>query len=193
MKIILASASPRRAELLRQIGVSFQQLPVDIDEALKPDETPVDHVARLAREKACAGAELALQHEIHLPVLGADTIIELDGEVMGKPVNAEHARTMLQTLSGKTHHVHTAVCLICGEMQIQALSSSRVEFARLCPAEIEHYVASGEPLGKAGAYAIQGAAAQFIKLLHGSYSGVMGLPLYETAELLKSCETRRSS
>ena len=192
MKIILASTSPRRAELLRQIAVSFQQLPVDIDEALKSGETPVEHVVRLAREKAQAGAELAQQQNIHLPVLAADTIIELDAEVMGKPLNDEHARAMLQKLSGKTHHVHTAICLICGEMQTSALSSSRVEFAQLDPARIEHYVASGEPLDKAGGYAIQGAAAQFIKALHGSYSGVMGLPLYETAELLKSCEARRS-
>lgn len=193
MKIILASASPRRAELLRQIGVSFQQLPVDLDEGLKPGETPIEHVTRLAREKACAGAELAQQQNIHLPVLAADTIIELDAEVMGKPANADHARVMLQALSGKTHYVHTAICLIYGEMQTSELSSSQVEFAELDPAQIERYVASGEPLGKAGAYAIQGAAAQFIKLLHGSYSGVMGLPLYETAELLKSCETHRSS
>jgi septum formation protein len=192
MKIILASASPRRAELLRQIAVSFQQLPVDINEALKSGETPVEHVVRLAREKAQAGAELAQQQNIHLPVLGADTIIELDAEVMGKPIDAAHARVMLQKLSGKTHHVHTAVCLIYGEMQTSALSSSRVEFAQLDPAQIERYVASGEPLDKAGSYAIQGAAAQFIRALHGSYSGVMGLPLYETAELLKSCETRRS-
>jgi septum formation protein len=192
MKIILASGSPRRAELLRQIGVPFQQLPVDIDEALKPDETPVEHVVRLAREKALAGAELAQQREIHLPVLGADTIIELDAEVMGKPTDDAHARAMLQTLSGRTHHVHTAVCLICDERQISALSTSAVEFAPLNPVQIERYVASGESLDKAGGYAIQGAAAQFIKALHGSFSGVMGLPLYETAELLKSCETRCS-
>lgn len=192
MKIILASSSPRRAELLRQIDVSYVQLPVDIDESWKPAEPAVAHVVRLAREKAMAGAELAQQRDIHLPVLGADTIIELDGEVVGKPADAEHARAMLQLLSGKTHQVHTAVCLVCDDMQSAALSTSRVEFAGLTPDQVERYVATGEPLDKAGGYAIQGLAAQFIKNLQGSYSGVMGLPLYEVAELLKSCASPRS-
>jgi septum formation protein len=192
-EIILASASPRRAELLLQIGVSFQLLPAHIDESVKANETGIAHVVRLAREKARAAARLAQQQGLLLPVLGADTIVELDAEILGKPADRAQAGAMLQKLSARTHRVHTALCLICAGAETAVLSSSEVEFAELSPAEIERYVASEEPLDKAGGYAIQGAAAAFIKNLRGSYSGVMGLPLYEVAELLKTCETLRSS
>lgn len=192
-RIILASASPRRAELLCQIGVPFQLLPVDINEAVQANETAIAYVVRLAREKALAGVKLAQLQGCDLPVLGVDTCVELAAEILGKPSDSAQACVMLRKLSGKTHQVHTALCLLHDGIEKTALSSSRVEFAELSAAEIERYVASAEPLDKAGAYAIQGIAAQFIKDLHGSYSGVMGLPLYETAELLKTCETRPSA
>jgi septum formation protein len=125
-------------------------------------------------------------------VLGADTIVEFEAEILGKPAASEQACRMLQKLSGHSHQVHTAVALVCDGQMSSALSSSVVAFAEISPDQIAAYVASGEPLDKAGAYAIQGAAAQFITSLRGSYSGVMGLPLYETAQLLKTCAQRRS-
>lgn len=189
--IILASASPRRAELLRQINVDFQLLPVDIDETELHEEVAIDYVLRLAREKAEAGAALASARGLDLPVLGADTIVELEGEILGKPRDAGHARDMLQRLSGTAHHVHTAIALVCAGRINVVLNTSVVTFAELSDADIRRYVASGEALDKAGSYAIQGAAAQFIRQLEGSHSGVMGLPLYETAQLLKTCEPRR--
>lgn len=191
-EIILASASLRRAELLRQLAVEFRVLVTDIDETRRANETGCDYVQRLAQEKAHAGVELARAQGIHLPVLAADTIVECDGEVLGKPRDAKHAQRMLALLSGRRHQVHTAVSLVCAGEQRSALSSSTVEFARLSPTDIDAYVASGEPLDKAGGYAIQGLAARFITRLDGSYSGVMGLPLYETCELFKSCETDQS-
>ena len=190
-EIILASASPRRAELLRQIGVCFQLMPVDIDESLKPGESSIDFVMRLACEKARAGAQLAKLKSLDSPVLGADTIVELEADILGKPENPAQARAMLAKLSGKTHQVHTAIALLTRDALQTALSTSVVEFGELTQADIERYVDSGEPLDKAGSYAIQGTAAQFVKSLCGSYSGVMGLPLYETAQLLKTCFVAR--
>jgi nucleoside triphosphate pyrophosphatase len=187
-ELVLASASPRRAELLQQIGVAYHLMPVEIDESLRRGESPTDYVMRLAVEKAEAGVSLATAAGLTLPVLGADTIVELDWKVLGKPHDAEHAAKILKLLSGRSHHVHTAIALICGEHCFTALSSSDVEFADLTATMISDYVKTGEPLDKAGAYAIQGRAAEFIKRLNGSYSGVMGLPLYETASLLKACE-----
>ncbi len=190
-EIILASASPRRAALLQQIGARFQLMPVDIDESLNPGESGIDFVMRLAREKALAGAQQAKLKSLDFPVLGADTIVELEGEILGKPENPAQAREMLGKLSGKTHRVHTAIALVSHAAPLTALSTSVVEFGELTQADIEHYVDSGEPLDKAGSYAIQGVAAQFVKSLSGSYSGVMGLPLYETAQLLKTCHGSR--
>jgi len=190
-EIILASASPRRAELLQQIGARFQLMPVDIDESLNPGESSIDFVMRLACEKARAGAQRAKLKSLDYPVLGADTIVELEGEILGKPENPTQAREMLGKLSGKTHQVHTAIALVTHGPPLTALSTSVVEFGELTQADIEHYVDSGEPLDKAGSYAIQGVAAQFVKSLSGSYSGVMGLPLYETAQLLKTCHGSR--
>ncbi|MGB5396486.1 MAG: Maf family protein [Gammaproteobacteria bacterium] len=191
-EIILASASPRRAELLQQIGARFQLIPVDIDESLNPGESGIDFVMRLACEKARAGAQQAQLKSLDYPVLGADTIVELEGEILGKPENPAQAREMLGKLSGTSHRVHTAIALVThGGVPLTALSTSVVEFGELTQADIEHYVDSGEPLDKAGSYAIQGVAAQFVKSLSGSYSGVMGLPLYETAQLLKTCHGSR--
>lgn len=183
-KIILASASPRRLQLLEQIGVQAQINPVNADETQLSGELPLVFVRRLAINKARLGFELMQEHGVELPVLGADTIVELDGEVFGKPEDAEQARSMLAKLSGKVHNVHTAIAIKTVADEYLALSSSQVEFAKLSADVIKAYVASGEPLDKAGSYAIQGVAAQFVKELHGSYSGVMGLPLFETAELL---------
>ncbi len=185
--IVLASASPRRRALLQQIGIRCHCQPVDIDEAAHGWETPVVTVQRLARQKAEAALQRLDSGWHGLPVLAADTVVELDGELLGKPADHEHARWMLTRLSATTHFVHTAVALQCNGELLQALSTSRVTFGELDSAQIERYVGSGEPLDKAGAYGIQGSAAAFIRHLEGSFSAVMGLPLYETAQLLVQC------
>ena len=184
--VVLASASPRRRELLQQIGLRCRVLPVAIDEAQLAGEAPADYVTRLAREKALAASALS-ECDTSLPVLGADTIVELDGELLGKPADSGQAEAMLARLSGNRHRVHTAVAVICNGEVNTRLQTSRVSFAELGPAQIHAYVASGEPLDKAGAYGIQGGAAAFIRHLEGSFSSVMGLPLYETAALLAHC------
>jgi septum formation protein len=181
MSLILASASPRRRELLAQIGLAFEVLPVDIVEVPEAGETPENYVRRVAREKAEAGMALSRGR---LPVLAADTEVALDGEVFGKPRDLEQALAMLGQLSGRTHQVLSAVSLCHQDQHWQALSVSEVSFRAISEAEIEAYWASGEPCDKAGAYAIQGVGAVFVRHLAGSYSGVMGLPLFETAELL---------
>ena len=149
------------------------------------EELPLSFVQRLALEKARAGFKLMSQQDLELPVLGSDTIVELDGEVFGKPTDTEQAELMLAKLSGRVHNVHTAVAVKTAGAEYSALSSSQVEFAVLSNEMIKAYAATGEPLDKAGSYGIQGIAAQFVKNLNGSYSGVMGLPLFETAELLR--------
>lgn len=184
--IILASASPRRRELLDQIGIPCTVMPVDIDESLLPGETPEEHVQRLAVEKAAACVDRLGADAESVPVLGADTIVVLEGEVMGKPDDEAHARAMLTRLSGREHCVITAVCVMLGRLQKTALCSSYVLFDDLDVDTVTAYAATGEPLGKAGGYAIQGRASMFIKRLQGSYSGVVGLPLNETATLLRA-------
>ncbi len=186
-QLILASASPRRKELLEQIGVGFQVQPVDMDESMRPGEAVQQHVKRLAIEKARLGYVRASQQENDLAVLAADTVVEIEGEVLGKPVNNGQAATFLARLSGRKHKVHTAVALVTGSNELIEVSSSEVEFTQLSEQQITAYVQTGEPLDKAGGYAIQGIAAQFIVNLNGSYSGVMGLPLYETAKLFSAC------
>jgi len=181
-EIYLASQSPRRVELLRQIGVDFQVLSLDVEESLVAGESPEQHVTRLALEKARSGYA-ALPDGRQRLVLGADTVVVAGNDVMGKPVDREDAIGMLQSLSGRTHRVLSAVALT-GKTAGCRLSSSEVTFRTLTPAECEAYWATGEPADKAGAYAVQGLAAMFITRLQGSYSGVMGLPLYETAQLL---------
>ena len=183
-EIVLASVSPRRLELLQQIGIPALVMPVSIEELMLDDELPLGMVQRLALEKARAGFELASRQAIKLPVLGSDTIVELNGEVFGKPTDTEQAGLMLAKLSGRVHNVHTAVVIKTAEAEYSALSSSQVEFCVLSNEVIKAYIATGEPLDKAGSYGIQGRAAQFVKNLNGSYSAVMGLPLFETAELL---------
>lgn len=179
-KIILASASPRRQELLNQINVRHLVQIVDIDETPLFNESPVDYVQRLAAEKAAACIQ---QFNSQLPVLAADTTVVLSNQIMGKPQNQNEALTMLRQLSGNTHHVFTAISLF-GRIQHHALSITEVTFKNLSEAEMLAYWHSGEPLDKAGSYAIQGVGSLFIERINGSFSGVMGLPLFETAQLL---------
>lgn len=182
MKILLASRSPRRRELLEQIGVDYDVIDIDIDESWDGKETPENYVQRIALEKARAGNAFS---DEDYPVLAADTAVILDDEILGKAENNEDAVAMLKKLSNKTHTVLSAVSLI-HKNEKTLLSTSQVTFRKLTKTDINHYIETGEPIGKAGGYAIQGKAAVFIKKLEGSYSGVMGLPLFETQELLNS-------
>ena len=181
----LASRSPRRSELLARLGLDFGVLDIDIPEQRQPGEAPEDYGRRVAREKAGAG----LLEVMAVPgalVIGADTEVVLDDDVFGKPADDADAAAMLRRLSGRTHRVITAVCVVSASRELQAVSTSEVTFAALSDAEVAAYVATGEPGGKAGAYAIQGRAQAFISHLSGSYSGVMGLPLHETATMLRA-------
>lgn len=178
----LASASPRRRQLLNLIGVSHVVTPADIDETPWSAEPADDYVRRLAREKAEAVSRLHRD----LPVFAADTTVVVDGEILGKPESEADAHAMLSKLSGREHLVHTGIALWVGGAITVGLSTSKVAFAPLSSDEIHAYWQSGEPQGKAGAYAIQGLGAVFVRGLEGSYTGVMGLPLYETAELLRN-------
>jgi septum formation protein len=198
--IYLASRSPRRRELLGHIGVKFHLLlfrnrpgaAPDIDENPQPGEDPRDYVMRLARAKAAAGWQRMLERNLpHAPVLAADTTVALEGRIYGKPADRGDAAQMLAALSGKRHEVLTAVALQYDEEVETALCVSEVQFRALTPEEIEEYVATGEPDDKAGAYAIQGRAALFVAEIRGSQSGIVGLPLYETAQLLQKMGGRR--
>ena len=188
-QIILASASPRRRELLQQIGITSRVQAVDIDESRNPDEPVIAFVERLAMDKAQRGFD-TLKNDEDLPVLGSDTIVEIEGTVLGKPEDREHAKDILMLLSGRVHQVHTSVAIVTGESKLIDTSSTHVHFKTLEADEIDSYIDTGEADDKAGAYAIQGIAAQFVKNINGSYSGVMGLPLYETVKLLKQCGIR---
>lgn len=187
-RFYLASRSPRRRELLIQAGFNYAELPqgaADVDETPKAGEAAEDYVLRVARDKAAAGWRAVAAHGLAaLPVLTADTTVVLDGAILGKPDDARHAVELLAQLSAREHQVLTAVALANAAGVTTRLSVSTVEFRAIMPAEIEHYVATGEPLDKAGAYGVQGRAAIFIRAIRGSYSGIMGLPLFETAELL---------
>lgn len=181
--LFLASASPRRAKLLRQIDSRFETLSVEVDETPEPGEAAVDFVTRLALAKARAGLAVRPAGRSQ-PVLGSDTAVVVEGEIFGKPRDRQHALAMLARLSGRCHEVMTAVALVDDTREAVSVNVSRVCMREIRPAEAEAYWASGEPQGKAGGYAVQGLGAVFIHELHGSYSGVMGLPLYETAQLL---------
>jgi len=182
--VYLASQSPRRRELLTQIGVAFETLDVEVDETRLEAEQPQQYVERVALLKAKAGYE-KLSGRTDRPVLGADTTVVLDEQCLGKPENTASAMHMLHSLSGRQHEVLSAVALITTDNTYTALSRSQVTFDDVSDAQIQAYCESGEPLGKAGAYAIQGRGAVFVRQLQGSYSGVMGLPVYETAQLLR--------
>jgi septum formation protein len=193
-RIYLASRSPRRRELLQQIGVSFDTLlfrselrgDAEVDETPLPNEAPAAYVERIARAKADYGIKLVkLRHLRAQPVVSADTALELGGQIIGKPVDVADAEKILGRLSGQTHRVLTAVTVadLSGRSE-SMLNVSEVRFKHLTDSDIRRYVSTGEPLDKAGAYGIQGYAAMFVEHLSGSYTGVMGLPLYETAQLL---------
>ncbi len=188
-KIYLASASPRRRELLQQLAIEFEVLPSNILEVRQAGESPADYVQRVACDKAQFVAKLVKERNLSVhPVLGADTEVVLEGEIFGKPRDREHALEILHRLSARTHEVLSAVCVLSRDKEYLALSISRVTFATLTSADIARYWDTGEPLDKAGAYAIQGKAAAFITRIEGSYSGIMGLPLHEVAAILKKFE-----
>jgi septum formation protein len=188
--LVLASASPRRAELLRAAGIDFDVLIANVDESVHRGETPAQHVARLAEEKALR----VLPEARNRPVLGADTVVVVDGEILGKPADAADAGRMLRILSGRQHQVMTGVALIPepasaglgGSISLSdGIEVTTVEFAPISPAEIAAYVGSGEPMDKAGAYAIQGLASRFVTRIEGSYSNVVGLPVALVYDLCK--------
>ncbi|SFU38625.1 Maf family protein [Pseudoduganella namucuonensis] len=193
-KIYLASKSPRRRELLRQIGVDFELLLLrndgprgaDVTEDVRPGESAYDYVGRVAAEKAAFAFDLIRRrHLVPRPVLTADTTVTLDGAILGKPANTAEAVSMLELLSGRTHQVMTAIAVYHHKLELQVTQVSEVRFATLTPASIQAYCATGEPYDKAGGYGIQGLASVFIEHIEGSHSGIMGLPIYETAQLLR--------
>jgi septum formation protein len=197
--IYLASRSPRRRELLKQIGVKFDPLLLrlatprgpDVDEAQHGGESPADYVERTAREKASFGLEvLSMRSMIFRPVLAADTVVIVDGEVLAKPANPEEAAAFMHRLSGRTHEVRTAIALAIQGPLLTSTSVSTVTFRELDDDEIKRYCATSEPYDKAGGYGIQGLAAMFVERIEGSYTGVMGLPLFETARLLSQAGIR---
>ncbi len=193
LRLYLASQSPRRRELLKQLSINFDLLPLratpgraDVEEISQPGEAGGVFVERMAREKAACGWKRVQERGLpRQPVLGADTVVELDGAIIGKPVSRAQAEEILARLAGRDHWVHTAVAVMFNERQEARLSSSKVFFGPLEGADIRAYLNSGEAMDKAGAYAIQGRAGRFVQRIEGSYSGIMGLPLYETAALLR--------
>ncbi len=183
--IILASRSPRRVELLKQMGLDCKVYPADIDESQLSNETPTQYVTRLAREKATACAAMLAVEYLDYPILAADTTVAFENLVLGKPIDDDDARDMLMQLSAGTHQVHTAVALsFQGEVEV-LLSSTNVEMMPLSTTQIAEYIATGDHRDKAGSYGIQGLAGVWIKRIEGSYTGVMGLPIFETAALLR--------
>jgi septum formation protein len=182
--IYLASSSPRRRELLSQIGVDFKVLNVDVDESHVENETPLDYVQRVAIAKAEAGKK-TLNPQHFLPVIGADTSVVVDNIILGKPKDEADSRSMLQLLSGRSHKVLTAIALTTEDETLSVISNNTVHFAKLSDIDIAWYIKTQEGSDKAGSYAVQGLAAVFIEQIQGSYSGIMGLPLRETSMLLK--------
>ncbi len=182
--ICLASASPRRAELLQQLDIPFQQISVAVEEVRQQPETPEQYARRVAADKARAGWACP-ERQPHLPVLGADTDVVVDDRILGKPADDSAAREMLSLLSGRCHQVISAVALcVDGQTRVR-VSRSEVAFRRIRPEEVDWYIGTGEPRGKAGAYGIQGKGAAFVRHIIGSYTGIVGLPLFETLELLR--------
>jgi septum formation protein len=196
VRLVLASGSPRRRELLALLGLPFDVVPVDLDESARPGESPHDLVRRLAIDKAGSvavsdldvidgGASADGIDVFDVVVLGADTTVEIAGEILGKPVDADDARQMLRSLSARTHQVHTAVAVRRGARTEHDIVTTFVTMSPMTEAAIEWYVATGEPLDKAGAYAIQGAGGAFVTAIEGSASNVVGLPLTTVVELLR--------
>ncbi len=189
ISLYLASGSPRRRELLTQLGLQFERLITHVEEQRQPEEAAEVYVRRLAADKARAGVAVAPQD---LPVLGADTIVVLNGEVLEKPRDAAHAAEMLSKLSGQTHQVMTAVALADTQRELDCLVITDVTFRSIAAQEISLYIASGEPMDKAGAYGIQGLGGNFVRKINGSYHAVVGLPLVETNELLSHFQSLRA-
>lgn len=187
--LYLASGSPRRRELLTQLGLTFERIVTDVEEQCQPNEAAEIYVRRLANDKAQAGVKLAAQD---LPVLGADTIVVLNGEVLEKPRDAADARAMLCKLSGHTHQVMTAVALADSQQALDCVVITDVTFRTLTATDIDDYIATGEPMDKAGAYGIQGRGGNFVRKINGSYHAVVGLPLVETGELISHFESLRA-
>jgi len=183
-QLYLASRSPRRQELLRQVGLRFEIVAAAVDERRSAGQSPADYALAMALAKARAGLR-AVRPPATQPVLGADTDVVIDGEILGKPADRAHALDMLRRLAGRTHEVYSGVAVVQDGRAATALSVTRVSFGPITAAQAEGYWDSGEPAGKAGAYAIQGRGAQFVREIHGSYSGVVGLPLFETLGLLR--------
>lgn len=187
--IYLASRSPRRRELLRQMAVDFAVITPEVDESVAVDEKPLSYVKRIAHNKAEAGLALLTAAD-NRPVLAADTAVIVQNQILGKPADDVGARLMLKQLSGQTHQVMTAVALAYKGQVQEAVSISDVSFACLSDAEIDWYLQTGEGRDKAGSYAVQGLGAMFIEQIHGSYSGIMGLPIRETGQLLKQMDSQ---
>ncbi len=184
MHLILASQSPRRSELLRQAGFSFEVAPSDVDETVRPGEAPTAYALRVAKDKAAVAARRC--RKSGSVVLAADTVVVAGGEILGKPEGPDDARRMLKSLSGRDHMVHTAVVVLAGGGEYWEITTSRVRLLPLSDAEVDWYVASGEWDGKAGGYAVQGRAARFIDWLEGSWSNVVGLPVATVYRLFKA-------
>lgn len=202
MRLILASASPRRAELLRTAGYSFDTMTVDVDERVRPGETAEAYVRRLAIEKSAhaygvvsgfSRTSMRPPEGGHYIILAADTAVVVDGDILGKPADNGDARRMLRRLSGREHEVMTGISLRAGDLELGAVETTRVEFARLSSDDVEWYVRSGEGRDKAGAYAIQGLASRFIPRIDGSYTNVVGLPVARVAGLLDELGCRPST
>ena|SRR5688572_11633482 len=187
MRLVLASASPRRAELLRSAGFDFEVVPADVDETPRAGEAAPDYTLRVARDKA---RHVARQERAGGVVLAADTEVTIDGEILGKPRDPAHASRMLATLSGREHQVLTAVVLCRGSREVWEVVTTAVRFVPMSADEIEWYVASGEPMGKAGAYAIQGRCARFIDRIEGSWANVVGLPVDAVYRLVTGLGSR---
>lgn len=188
--IYLASSSPRRYDILHQLGYQIYCLPSDIDETPKPNEPAREFVQRMANEKNRRARQLWLQQNNFLPaypIISADTAVVLDQQILGKPHDAQDAMTMLQNLSDRRHQVLSAVCVYWQKQEYCVLQTSEVTFIKLTNKQIDAYVHSGEPLDKAGAYGIQGLGGTFISHIEGSFTGIMGLPVYETTQLLSKC------
>jgi nucleoside triphosphate pyrophosphatase len=187
LKIYLASKSPRRKELLRQIGVEFDCLSSEIDESVKDNESPLDYVQRIAQTKAMEGWS-GLERSQEIPLLAADTSVVIGDMILGKPKDDQQAKAMLNLLSDNTHQVMTSVVVTNGRKTLNKTSVTQVKFAKLKEQQVLDYIATGDCFDKAGGYGIQGYAARFIESISGSYSGVVGLPLFETAQILEQFE-----
>lgn len=181
MAIILASASPRRQQLLRQMGLTFTVKIADIEETISPRDLPRETVQRLSSQKAAA---VAAQCDAHDVIIAADTIVVLDEKILGKPKDAADAKRTLRMLSGRSHHVLTAFTVVQGERTYTGIDDSAVQFRELTDGEIDDYVATGEPLDKAGSYGVQGEGGRLIEAIHGDYYNVMGLPIGHLASIL---------